>query len=195
MLLDRVVAWSGWGFAKAIVALGLLLTILAACSFAPVYGDRAQADKRYTLRFEEPSSRLQQIVYQDLIKSFGNSNSPQALLVTVNVSGSNLDANQGSQSLDGRLRIFRPDPTGVQDPQRLYQTTRTVTVTKASSPQSLANQVNNVEVTEQAAHELAQSLRVTLLSVLAVMDRNGVLDQPYGAEITTEIVLPETLSQ
>lgn len=179
-----------FGTIKSAIALLLITGFLAACSFAPVYGDAAQSNKRYNLSFNEPNSRLQQIVYQDLIASFGDSNSPSALLVTVAVSGSNLNANSGSNSLDGRLKIFRPDPQGLGAPQQIYDTTRTATATFYGSSQSVSSQPGAVDTTERAAKELAQNIRLTLLSVLAVMDQNGVLDQPYSAEII-DVSLPQ----
>lgn len=186
MLLNSLSPKSFVNLIKSALSLLVLTGLLAACSFAPVYSNSEQSNKRYTLTFKGPSSRLQQIVYQDLIKSFGNSNLSTALLVTVDISSSNLDANSGSKSLDGRLKILRNDPSGLGAPQKIYDTTRTATVTFDRSTQIVSNQPGAVDTTERAAHELAQNIRLTLLSVLAVMDQNGDLDQDYGTEISSE---------
>ncbi len=143
---------------RSLVLAGAVLA-LAACSFAPVYSNGARS---YNLQFASPDTRLEQIVYQDLVTRFGRSTSPDALLVTVDVNSSSLPGT----SLEGVLTITRPDPTGVTAGEELYRVTRTATATRGDAEQRLAAQQANVDAAERAAHQLAETIRLTLLAVL-----------------------------
>lgn len=138
---------------------------LAACSFAPVYSSGA---RNYNLNFASPATRLEQIVYQDLVTWFGRSSAPDALLVKVAVSSSSLPGT----SLQGNITITRPDPSGVTEGEQLYRATRTATATSRTAPQQVADQQADIDAAERAAHQLAESVRLTLLGVLT---EDGVL--------------------
>lgn len=157
---------------RSLVLVGAVL-VLAACSFAPVYGSGA---RNYNLQFASPDSRLEQIVYQDLVTRFGRSTAPDALLVTVDVSSSSLPGT----SIEGLLTITRPDPTGITSGEELYRVTRTATATRGSAEQRLATQQANVDVAERAAHQLAETIRLTLLAVLT--DDGGVAPVALAAQ-------------
>lgn len=157
------------------IGAAFVLFALAACSFAPVYSSGAS---NYNLQFASPDSRLEQIVYQDLVTRFGRSTDPQALLVTVRVSRSGLPGT----SLEGDITILRPDPSGDTEGELLYRATRTATATTQHTPQRLAAQQAGVEAAERAAHQLAEAVRLTLLGVLT---DEGLLVPPPAPELAS----------
>lgn len=166
---------------RLLSALGALcaLIALAACSFAPVYGSGARS---YNLQFASPETRLEQIVYQDLVTRFGRSTDPQALLVSVAVSNSNLPGT----SLQGDIRITRPDLSGLTEGEILYRATRTATASSQNVSQRLAAQQANVDAAERAAHQLAEAVRLTLLGVLTEDGVLPALTQSSPAEAAVE---------
>lgn len=148
----------------AALAIMVGLSALAACSFSPVYG--GSNAQRYNLSFAESDSRLSQIVYQDLAARFGRSSAPDALHVSVKISSSSLQPGQSSAALEGDITVTRPHPAG-GDPQVIYQGTRTASATYNGSSQALARQQASNEAAERAAHQLAETIRLTLMGVLA----------------------------
>lgn len=147
------------------IALVCAVLALAACSFAPVYSSGARITN---LQFASPDTRLEQIVYQDLVTRFGRSTAPDALLVKVKVSSSSLLGT----TLEGAITITRPDPSGVTEGEVLYRATRTASATSGDAQQSLADQQTGIDAAERAAHQLAETVRLTLLGVLT---EDGVL--------------------
>lgn len=156
----------------AALVLLAIVPVLAACSFAPVYG--GANSQNYNFAFGEPKSRLEQIVYQDLAAHFGRSTDPNAFLVIVDVGSSSLRPGRDTASLEGVVTVTRTDlATG--ETRTVFKDTRTAIATYGSSPQSLARQQASNEAAERAAHELAQTIRLTLISVMA---NNGANARP-----------------
>ena len=60
---------------SALIALGLSGALaLSACSgLTPVYGERTLATERQAFRYAEPTNRLEQVIYQELVLRFGRS--------------------------------------------------------------------------------------------------------------------------
>ena len=137
----------------------LLGLTLASCSVAPVYFN--QSGSAQNLIFAQPNSRLEQIVYSDLIGYFGQSRQSNARLVSIRVSSSPITPGSGSIGLSGTISVTEPDQL-----DSLFSGVRTASATYISSNQRLANQQAANEASERAAHALAQTIRVTLLSVL-----------------------------
>ena len=139
----------------------LLLSLVSACSFSPLYQNTSQTGSRYELVFGSPKNRLEQIVYQDLIARFKRSGNPLAHTVTVVVSSGNLTPGNNSVALKGILTITRAGSSDI-----LFKGTRTASATYVSNAQSAANQQSANAANEQAAHQLAETLRLTILGVL-----------------------------
>ena len=137
----------------------VFLTLLSACSLAPLHGNGAG---RYRLSYEAPNSRLEQIIYQDLVARLGRSDSPGAYKVTVSVSSNNVTPGTGSVGLSARLVIRAPDGSS-----SLFNGTRTASATYVGTPQAVASQQAANDASERAAHQLAETIRLTILSVLA----------------------------
>lgn len=153
------------GVAAAALAGALMLS---ACSgFTPVYSD--QSSSALALHFADPNNPLEQIVYQDLGRRFGTSDSPDAPQVSVTVSSF---ARQLTQSISadpaqsylmtasGVLRITR-------NGQQVLTATRQATATYTSDSQVLADNSAQQAASEQAAHALAETLELTIMSALA----------------------------
>ncbi len=134
---------------------------LVACSIAPLYSN--QTNVSFNLNFADPNSRLEQIVYADLVSFFGRSDAADARIVTIRVSSSPITPGSGSIGLVGIVNIAKAD----QD-ELVFSGRRTASATYVSSNQRLANQQAANEASERAAHNLAQTIRVTLLSILSL---------------------------
>jgi len=156
--LSRLISSSTF---RSLVMLLVAPLFLAACTLSPVYSDRASADGAFNLAFASPSSRLEQIVYDQLVARFGRSLSPDALLVGVAVSSSAITPGPGSVGLQGVITLTN------QSGQTVYSGIRTASASYTGSGQSLAGQQAANEAAERAALQLAESIRVTLIGVLA----------------------------
>lgn len=146
--------------AKALAYILSTLTLVS-CSIAPLYSN--QTSSSLNLNFAEPNSRLEQIVYADLVQYFGRSKTIDAQMVTIHVSSSPITPGLGSVGLVGTINIAQAG-----DDDLIYSGSRTASATYLSSNQSLANQQAANEASERAAHNLAQTIRVTLLSILSL---------------------------
>jgi hypothetical protein len=145
------------------------IAALSACTgLTPVYQDNSAA-QALQLNFAAPNSPLEQIVYQDLARHFGLSSSPDAPQVSVTVLTATRDLAQ-SQTADpakselltatGILRITRGG-------QPVVTTTRQATATYSDDSQVIADNSAATAAGEQAAHALAETLQLTIISALA----------------------------
>ncbi len=159
MSFNRITFSQLWAFVSGF----LTILVLSACSFSPVYSGANTNGTQYDYAFEEAQSRLEQIVYADLVAAFGRSNSPDAKRVKVIVSSSPITPGTGSVGLSGKVTVIDPI-TG----EEIFTGTRTASATFVSSGQSLANQQAANEAGERAARQLAHSIRLTLLGLPAV---------------------------
>ncbi|HHG91003.1 MAG TPA: hypothetical protein ENJ90_11085 [Devosia sp.] len=163
LLYERIFPAPGVPAARvfSLMVLAVLPLLLAACSLAPVYGDRASADRAYNLAFKSPGSRLEQIVVDELVARFGRSTDPAALVVAVKVSSSPVQPGPVSVSVQGQLTVTDP-----ASDEPVFVGTRTASASYTKSGQSLANQQAANEAAERAAFQLAETIRLTLLGVL-----------------------------
>lgn len=144
-----------------LLTLALMPLVLAACTFAPVYGDRSTANTSFNLSFKSPASRLEQIVINELVARFGRSTDPAALVVAVRISSSSVRPGPDTVSVEGLLTVTDP---AMDEP--VFVGTRTASASYTKSGQSLANQQASNEAAERAALQLAETIRLTLLGVL-----------------------------
>lgn len=155
---------------------GLMLGVaatLGACSFTPVYSGALASQPSLNLAYAKPTSRLEQIIYQDLSLRFGSSTSPMASLATVSVASSAADmvvttttnpSKPVSISVTARLTITARDGSDTE-PTVLV---RTASAEYTRSGQVLADSAAATEAAERAARGAAESLR---LAVLATQSR------------------------
>jgi len=149
-----------WISIRSIGSLVLLL-FLAGCTISPVYSDRSAARDTFNLAFASPNSRLEQIVYSQLVSNFGRSLRPDALLVTISVAGSAISPGPNNVGLKGIISITGPSG------ETIFSGIRTASASYSGSGQSLANQQAANEAAERAARQLAQTIRLTLIGVLS----------------------------
>lgn len=159
--------------ALTVILLGLAVP-LSACSFSPVYGGNSRLASQPLLHFAyaKPTSRLEQIVYQELALRFGSSGSETAPLVTVTVSSSvarvgySITANPNKTArvtVTARLVITTRDGSDAQP----IEITREASADYTGSDQLLAINTADTEASERAAKAAAESLRLAVLARLS----------------------------
>lgn len=162
------------GGLRLLAVAGLLAApvVLGACTFSPVYSGTVASQPMLNLAYAKPTSRLEQVVYQELALRFGSSDAPTAPLAKVTVSP--------SASLIGR--------SSTTNPNSLYRSTVTVTLTitrrdgtadepiifireasaeYTTSAQVVADTASANEAAERAAKAAAESLRLAMLASLS----------------------------
>jgi hypothetical protein len=147
-------------------------TALAACSgLTPVYGERGIGVERHAFRYDKPASRLDQIIYQELVLRLGRSADPSVPLVRITTSSSLRDltrtnvrrpSDQREAVVTARIELVDADGniafTATRSAAALYT---------ADTSQALAETQAEREAQERAARELAETVRLTLLGALA----------------------------
>ena len=140
---------------------------LSGCTFTPALNDEAPS-RAMALQFAPANNPLEQLVYQDLGTRFGLSNDPNAAQVSVTVStysrdlaqSSTVDPSKGKlMTATGILRITRGG-------QSVLTTTRQATASYSADSQVLGDKSAETAAQEQAAHALADTLELTIISAL-----------------------------
>ncbi|WP_193337736.1 LPS assembly lipoprotein LptE [Devosia beringensis] len=154
------------------VLAGLLLGMgatLGACSFSPVYSGTLADQPSLNLAYAKPTSRLEQIIYQELSLRFGSSTAPTARLATVSAASSGADmvvttttnpAKPVSVTVTATLTITARDGSDTE-PTVLA---RTASAEYTRSGQVLADNAAATEAAERAARGAAESLRLAVLA-------------------------------
>lgn len=156
-------------FACILLGLG---TALGACSFSPVYSGALASQPMLDLAYAKPTSRVEQVIYQELALRFGSSDSPTAPLATVVASVAAADtmlsatanpAKAVEATVTATLTIAARDGS-VTPPQSF---TRTATAGYTRSGQVLADNAAAADAAERAAKAAAESLRLAVLAALS----------------------------
>ena len=161
-----------WSFNLSLRAGVLALALagsatLSGCTFTPAFQDQSAAHA-LALSFAPANNPLEQIVYQDLGTRFGLSDNPDAPQVSVTVStysrslaqSTTADPAKGQlMTATGILRITRGG-------QPVLMTTRQATATYSTDSQVLGDKSAETAAQEQAAHALAETLQLTIISAL-----------------------------
>ena len=154
-----------------LTALALLAPmLLSACTLAPVYGTGADPGQDYRLSYAEPASRLDQIIYQDLGLRFGRGQGPGAaeLKVVSVVSGSRVLARAATIDPQKAYEVtVSAQITLTRDGAVLFSGTRQSTATYTERGQALTDRAAAAAAGEQAAHALAETIRLTVIAALA----------------------------
>ncbi len=153
----------------ALTGLALMLPLAGCTGLTPVYGARGDMAERVAVRYAAPTSRLEQIIYQDLALRLGAATA-DAPLVTVAATSSGRDltndgvtapGTQRQVTVSARVTVTAPDGT------TLFSGTRAQTADYTTSPQLLARTQAADAAAAQAARLLADTIRLELLAVLA----------------------------
>jgi len=163
---------SSKGFLRsALVSMAFVIPagVLAGCGLTPLYGDTALTRQTMALSYPEPNSRLEQIVYQELGRSFAPSYAPDAPKVNVRVSAGartiTHTTNPGTKTsyemvANGTINVVR-------DKKVVLNVARQASATYTISGQVLADNAAEQEAYERATRALAETLRLTLLATFA----------------------------
>lgn len=162
--------WSRNAVRAGLLGLGLLLPLaVAGCSsLRPVYGDNGMAAERLALSYAKPTTRLEQIIYQDLALSMGKATGAPLLTVVTTTSNRRLTrsdvtrpAAQREAVVTGEIEVKSADGTVLFTGERSAAASYTV------DGQGLADTEALRSAEEQAARALAETIRLTLIGVLA----------------------------
>lgn len=150
-----------------VVAAAALLSAVSACTtFAPVYSSRIGTEQ-VAISYASPTSRIEQIIYQDLALRLGR-NRPGAPLLTVNASQASVTLADDSALPQSQRRmtvsanIVLTDAGGTP----IFTGTRSATADYASGPQVVANSQAESDAAARAAHQLADTIRLVVLGAL-----------------------------
>jgi len=160
---------------RPMVLAGALLgvgAILGACSFSPVYSGALASQPELNIAYAKPTSRLEQVIYQELALRFGTSTSETAPLATVSagvsavgvvMSATNNPNPPTDLTVTATLTITRRDGSEAEP----ITITRSATAVFISNGQVLAARAAEDEASERAAKAAAESLRLALLAALS----------------------------
>ena len=157
-------------FSAVLLASGALL---GACSFQPVYSGVVASQPMLNLAYAKPSSRLEQIVYQELSLRLGSSDAPTAPLAQVAISSGSGGMAPMTDTISGveqarievtaTLTLTRRDGSDAKP----LVISRRATAQYTTNDQVLANNSAATEAQERAAKAAAESLRLALLAALS----------------------------
>ena len=146
-------------------------TALGACSFTPVYSSTLTGRQMLDLAYAKPTTRLEQIIYQELALRFGTSESATAPLVMATVAttttaiGLSATANPNKPyraTVTATLVVTPRDGSG-----KPLSLTRQASAEYTTSGQVLADTAAATDAQERAAKAAAESLRLALLASLS----------------------------
>lgn len=152
---------------------------LAGCSsFRPVYGEAGVVQGQLAFNYAKPSSRLEQIIVQDLALRLGKqSTSPDAPELRISAAA-------GARALT-RTAVTKPATqyemavtatySVISDGKVLLQGTRKATASYSTVGQVLADEAAAKDAQERAAHEVAETIRLSILAQLAAPVRDTAL--------------------
>jgi LPS-assembly lipoprotein len=132
-------------FAAAALCAPLLL---AGCSgFRPVYGEGGLGASDLAFAYAEPETRLEQIIIQDLALRLG-------------LTGTVKPVTQHEAAVEATYTI-------VLDDEVLLSGTRRAIASYTTSDQVLADEAARKDALERAAHEVAETIRLSILGGLS----------------------------
>jgi LPS-assembly lipoprotein len=154
--------------------------VLAGCTgFRPVYGETGVLSSRIALHYSKPSSRLEQIIIQDLALRLGSSSDPDAPQVTIS-------AYPGARALT-RTNVVKPvtqyevavtaNYSIVANGQIVATGTRRASASYTTGGQVLADEAAYKDAVERAGHEVAEAIRLGILGDLGRPVRDADLLQ------------------
>jgi LPS-assembly lipoprotein len=164
-------------FRRAVIAALLTLSVapvLSACSgLTPVYGPGAASAQQVGLIYAKPSNRFEQIVYEDLALKLGKASGPAPTL-SVDVTALSRDLTsqvdplattqpsiQRQEQVNAAIRLT--DVNG----KVLFSGMRSATADFTANSQGLATDRAETDAAVRAAHAVADTIRLTLLGILA----------------------------
>lgn len=159
----------------ALLATAMLVSgaLLGACSFQPVYSGALATNPTMDIAYAKPTSRLEQVVYQELALRLGSSASETAPLATVSValSGAYIGGMTAAPGPNTPARVTATATLTItrRDGSKTAPVviTRMATADYTTSNQVLASNSASTEAGERAARAAAESLRLAVLAELS----------------------------
>ena len=152
---------------RRFLALFLVAPALAGCSFTPLYGSGSALDSGGGFAYAEPKNRLEQIIYQELAFRLGRDTSPDAPLVTISASSS--EVRVGRVSTGSVMTTYQSIVTAKAtvdlrgaEPKRALSDSRFASALYEISSQLSANESAKEDAREKASRAVADSLRLLL---------------------------------
>ena len=143
---------------------------LAGCtSYTPVYGTNGAAVAQSSFQYAKPVNRLDQIIYQELTLKMGRGASGVAPLLEITTTTSSRDltstdvtrpSQQHEAVVTAAIKVTSPAGAVV------FNTTRSASAVYTSDGQGLADNEAQRSAEDNAARELAETIRLTLMGVL-----------------------------
>ncbi|WP_240233628.1 LPS assembly lipoprotein LptE [Devosia lacusdianchii] len=150
------------------IAAALLASLLGAgCSFSPVYSDGSPINAM-SLAFNlgSPSSRIEQIIYEDLSFRFATSTAPKTPKLTVIASTTSRTiamATNGPVSDPYRATVTAT-ATATYEGKVIFEARRSASADYTASGQVLADNSAAIDAQERAAKAVAESLRLAIFA-------------------------------
>lgn len=139
-------------------------------SFRPVYGDNGVVSERIELAYGKPTSRLDQIIYQDLALKFGKSSSADAPRLSVTAIASSRGLTRTGAVKPATQQEATVVATAVlttADGRVVFNGKRSASAGYVTVGQVLADTEAANEAQERAAREVGELLRLAILGALA----------------------------
>lgn len=164
-------SWSSGIVRNALIALAILAPLAACSSFRPVYGDVAGIGaENHVFRYDEPASRLEQIIYSDLRLRLGApSADPEAVRVSITTATYKAALTktavtrptlQYEATVYATIRVISPKG------EALFYGRRSATADFGISNQVLADRQAENDAYERAARTLGDEIRLVVLAAL-----------------------------
>lgn len=157
-------------FRVALLGLALIAPVaLAGCtSFRPVYGESGIGAERVALSYAKPTTRLEQIIYQDLALNLGRDAAGPLLTVATSASSRALTRSDVTRPSQQREAVVTAT-IEVKDREGLvvFAGERSAAASYSVNEQGLADTEALRNAEERAARALAETIRLTLIAALA----------------------------
>lgn len=163
-------------WSSSLVRIGLVTLALAAplalagcSSFRPVYGEAGVTQERLALNYAKPGGRLDQIIIQDLILRLGSTKSSDAPEVTISTSTATRALTRtGTVKPNRQMEVaVTASYVIVAGDRTVLQGSRKAVAAYSTNGQVLADEAALKDATERAAHEVADTIRLSILGGLA----------------------------
>lgn len=144
--------------------------VLAGCTgLTPVYGTNGLGQERVAVRYGQPASRLDQIIYEELSLRLGKSGGdvPTVTVATTTASRSLTNDTIGAPSKPQQMTVTAQVNVTDVDGTVLLSRSRSATADYTNGSQGLANQQAADDAAERAARQLADTLRLEIIAALA----------------------------
>ena len=151
-----------------VVGLSLLPLLSACAGFTPVYGENGLGNQRVDVKYAEPHTRLEQIVYQDLALKLGKSEGdvPEVSIVVDAVLPVSDTTTATTTVAASQVTVTAKVHVTAADGSLLFSGNRSVVEDFVKGGQAFSNQQAAKDAAERGARELAETIRLQIIAAL-----------------------------